>query len=160
VNNFCFLPVDGTRGGILLAARATRFSLQNPSLTHTISAKVSDATASASCIVTRVYGPHGDLEKKIFIKDLINLKQAALPNWLMFRDFNLIYKIQDKSNDMLDHSRMLKFRRALDHLEMNEIDLLGRKFTWASSHQAPTMTRIDRAFATASWEEYYAHPIV
>jgi endonuclease/exonuclease/phosphatase family metal-dependent hydrolase len=83
----------------------------------------------------------------------------VLPKWLILGDFNLIYKAQDKSSDRPNHRLMLKFRRALNHLEVKEIDLIGRKFTCTSSQQSPTMTRIDRAFATAEWEESYVHPI-
>jgi endonuclease/exonuclease/phosphatase family metal-dependent hydrolase len=105
-----------------------------------------------------VYGPQGDLEKKMFIRELRRLKQAVLPKWLLLGDLNLIYKAQDKNNGRLDQRLLLTFRRALNHLEVKEIELIGRKFTWTNSHESPTMTRIDRAFTTAEWEESYVHP--
>jgi exonuclease III len=158
-NNFFFLPADGTRGGILLATRAAVMNLQNPSISnHTISANVTDIRNNTTWIVTGVYGPQGDLEKKMFIRELRRIKQAVLPKWLLLGDFNLIYKVQDKNNDRLDQRLMLTFRRALNHLEVKEIELIGRKFTWTNSHESPTMTRIDRAFAIAEWEESYVHP--
>jgi hypothetical protein len=43
-----------------------------------------------------------------------------------------------------------RFRRALDHLEVKEIDLVGKKFTWSNNQASPTLTRIDIAFYTAA----------
>jgi hypothetical protein len=43
--------------------------------------------------------------------------------------FNLIYKMEDKNNGRINRSRMLRFRRALNFMDVNEIELIGRKFT-------------------------------
>jgi hypothetical protein len=78
-----------------------------------------------------VYGPQGDLENKMFIREL---KQYPLPpKWLIIGDFNLIYKDEDKSNGRLNKNLMLRFRRAINFLGIKEIQLVGRKFTWSSS---------------------------
>jgi hypothetical protein len=42
-------------------------------------------------------------------------------------DFNLILKAQDKNNGRVNRALMSRFRRALDHLEVKEIDLVGKK---------------------------------
>lgn len=55
---------------------------------------------------------------------------------------------------------MLRFRRALNHLEVKEINLADRKFTWSNGQANPTLTRIDRIFSTVAWEEIYADPII
>jgi hypothetical protein len=83
-----------------------------------------------------VYGPQGDLEKKMFIREIKQLKGSVLPQWLLLGDFNMIYKPQDKNNGNLNRSLMARFRRALNFLEVKEIDLVGRKFTW-SNNQSP-----------------------
>ena len=50
---------------------------------------------------------------------------------------------------------MERFRRAIDHLELKEVPLIGRKFTWTNSQKDPTMTRIDRAFITLGWDNMH-----
>jgi hypothetical protein len=55
---------------------------------------------------------------------------------------------------------MLRFRRALNHLEVREVQLVGRKYTWTNSQANSTMTRIDKAFYTLQWENLYANPVV
>jgi hypothetical protein len=50
---------------------------------------------------------------------------------------------------------MLRFRKAINHLEVKEIPLRGRKYTWSNGQNPPTITRIERAFCTPTWEEVY-----
>jgi hypothetical protein len=40
------------------------------------------------------------------------------------------------------------FRRTINHLEVNKIQLLERSFTWSNEQAVPTMARIDRVFTT------------
>jgi hypothetical protein len=190
--NYCFLPAEGTRGGILLSAKILVVKIQSHSMimkqitascqpraqegesfynlvvkiqsysitNHTISAQMFDERHNFSWTFTGVYGPQGELEKKMFIRELKNLKQTTLPSWLIFGDFNLIYKEEDKNNGRLNRRLMLRFRRALNHMGVKEIYLSGRKYTWTNSQQTPTMSRIDRAFCTPQWEQQFPDPIL
>jgi exonuclease III len=159
-NNF-FLPATGTRGGILLAAHEDNLTLQHPHVTtNTISASVLDVVHNASWMVTVVYGPQGELEKIMFIRELKEIKQAAKPQWLVLGDFNLIYKDQDKSNCRINDRLMLRFRRALNFMEVKEVELVGKQFTWSNNQQTPTMSCIDRVFCTPAWEDLYSNPIL
>jgi exonuclease III len=83
-NNYICLPAQGTRGGILIAANHAVAKLSNPSITnHNVSAIVHDLRCSNPWMVTGVYGPQGNLEKKMFIRELKHLKQGPWPEWLM-----------------------------------------------------------------------------
>lgn len=148
-NNFCFLPSCGASGGILIAAKNNILQVQNPLLTvNTISATLFDIKRQTSWMVTGVYGPQGDLEKKMFLRELRHLKRIATSRWLLIGDFNLIYKVEDKNNGRLNRRLVLHFRRTLNHLQVKEIPLAGRRFTWSNNQQEPTLSRIDRAFCS------------
>jgi exonuclease III len=74
-SNFFSLPADGSRGGIILAVNSSLLQLPDPVLFgHSISAKVFDLRFNRSWVATGVYGPQGDLEKKMFIRELKQLK--------------------------------------------------------------------------------------
>jgi hypothetical protein len=79
---------------------------------------------------------------------------------LMIGDFNLIFREEDKNNNRLNRNLMLQFRRAINHLEVKEIQLKGRKFTWSNGQQAPTMTNIDRAFCSPQLEDCFQNPVL
>jgi exonuclease III len=152
VNNFVYLPAIESRGGILIAARDDVCWLQHLSQTdHTITAAVTNQGSNTTWKISGVYGPQSEWDKKMFIRELRGIKQLVQSRWLLIRDFNLIYQDQDKNNNHLNRRMMNRFRRALNFLEVKEIELLGRQFTWSSNQQTPTLTRIDKALCTLAW---------
>jgi len=68
----------------------------------------------------------------------------------------MIYRAEDKSNDRLDRRCMRRFRAFIDAVELEELNLVGRRFTWSSEQDQPTLEWLDRVFATAGWLQ--AHP--
>jgi len=69
--------------------------------------------------------------------------------WLVIGDFNLIVTDEDKSNNNLNRRLMGEFRSTLNYLELKEINLRGRKYTWTND---TTQTRINRAFCSVHWD--------
>jgi hypothetical protein len=96
----------------------------------------------------------------MFIREITSLKQSSLQPWLIIGDFNLIYKDEDKSNGRLNRNMMARFKKALDHLEVKEIPLVGKKFTWSNGQDPPTFSRIDRAFCSPVWEQHFSNPVL
>jgi len=85
---------------------------------HTISASVIDSRLNVTWMITRVYGPQGEFDKKIFIRELRQLRQTTLPNWLILGYFNLMYQDADKSNSRVNRRLMLRFRACLVQLQL------------------------------------------
>jgi hypothetical protein len=50
---------------------------------------------------------------------------------------------------------MNRFQSCLDEIEMKEIHLHDRRYTWTSGTQNPTQTKIGHIFATKDWEFLY-----
>jgi hypothetical protein len=50
---------------------------------------------------------------------------------------------------------MARFRRALSSLELKELYLNGRRFTWSNERELPTLEKLDRVFSTVDWEILY-----
>jgi hypothetical protein len=67
-------------------------------------------------------------------------------------DFNLIYQAADKNNGCLSQHMMGPFRRFLNDLELLELHLHGRLFTWSNERTHPTLERIDKVFVSPDWE--------
>jgi hypothetical protein len=61
----------------------------------------------------------------------------------------------DKNNGRLHRGLMRRFREVIDDLQLDEIHLSGRLFTWSNGRDHPTMERLDRAFATVEWLQLY-----
>lgn len=115
----------------------------------TVSAKLEPTTSVEDWWITIVYGPQGDTDKIRFLHELRNIRVLFGERWLVIGDFNLILQAQDKSNNNLNRRLMGMFRNLVNVLELKELSLQGRRFTWSNN---TTQTRIDRAFCTAEWE--------
>lgn len=104
--------------------------------------------------LTVVYGPTRRAEKDAFLRHLRLSKPPDDTKWLLLGDFNLIYRAQDKNNN-LDLSLMRRFRRTLSYCELNEIHLQNRKYTWSNERRRPTLVRLDRFFCNQSWDLHF-----
>jgi len=63
-------------------------------------------------------------------------------------DFNMIYSSEDKNNDNVNRAMMGRFRRFVNDLELKEILLLGRRYTWSNERDSPTLVKLDRVLCT------------
>ena len=55
---------------------------------------------------------------------------------------------------------MGRFRRFLDEVEVKEIPLMGRKYTWSNERRSPTLVRLDRAFCCLGWESIFPDSVL
>lgn len=151
--NYFVLPASGTRGGMILAASDRFFVLSNCQATPgTISASVSMLNDRIAWTITCVYGPQGESEKVAFIEELRALSATTGRQWLLLGDFNLITKAADKSIANINCRLIGKFRGALDFMQLKELRMCGRRFTWSNKQANPVMTKIDHVFHSDDWD--------
>jgi hypothetical protein len=125
---------------------------------HTLSLKLQHQVAPSAWWITIVYGPQGDHEKLLFLQDLHSIRSGHVGPWVFCGDFNLIYKAEDKNNTCLNHRRLMGvFHSFLEELELSELHLQDRLYTWSNEHVHPTLSHIDHAFACSLWLGLYPH---
>ena len=105
--------------------------------------------------LTGVYGPQLDNEKTIFLSELRNIQTMVRPEWVLLGDFNMIRRAREKNKGSINRRVMRQFNNTIDDLHLLELDLTDRAFTWSNEQANPTMTRIDRFFATTEWHDLY-----
>jgi hypothetical protein len=74
------------------------------------------------------------------LDELMDVHASMLQQWCVVGFFNLIFKAVQKSNGRLNLRMMNKFRDILDTLELMEMQLSGRHYTWSSGTSSPTFT--------------------
>ena len=47
------------------------------------------------------------------------------------------------------------FNTIVESLDLREIELSGRKFTWANSLPVPTFEKLDNVLASVEWEQKF-----
>ena len=102
-----------------------------------------------------VYGPQGDDNELLFLQELRNIRTACQGPWLVLGDFNLITNTEDKNNGNINRAMMGRFRRLINDLELRDLPLHGRKFTWSNQQDTPTLVKLDRVLCSAEWEQLF-----
>ncbi|MCI16893.1 reverse transcriptase, partial [Trifolium medium] len=82
--------------------------------------------------------------------------------WCVIGDFNAVLHREERwgVNDITFHSssvEMVEFEAFVNHMELEDIPSLGRKFTWFHSNGI-SMSRIDRAMVSDEWINFWGYP--
>lgn len=67
---------------------------------------------------------------------------------LLGGDFNIIRGPVEKNKDSYDDRWPYLFNTVINSLDLKELELSGRKFTWALSLPEPTFERLDRVLVS------------
>jgi hypothetical protein len=151
--DYDFLPSIGAAGGILLAWSHDRWMVSDIARgCYTLSGHgMETGASSAPWWISVVYGPQLDADKIEFLDELLQFRDASPGPWFLCGDFNMIYRAQDKNNGRLDRRCMRRFRALLNRAHLDEIDMIGRRFTWSNERGQPPLELLDRMFATSDW---------
>ncbi|XP_066323685.1 uncharacterized protein [Miscanthus floridulus] len=128
---FC-LPAVGVAGGAVVSWRRDLWCATSPCARRfSVTTKLTPLNGHGEpWWLTNVYGPTARADKADFLQELRDVRASCPGPWLLCGDFNLIYKASDKNNGRLHHGLMRRFRNVIDDLQLEEIHLSGRLFTW------------------------------
>jgi hypothetical protein len=79
-------------------------------------------------------------------------EDAALP-LLVGADFNIIRRKEEKNNHNFNARWPFIFSAVIGRLDLRELVLSGRQFTWANRKEVPTFEKLDRVLASVSREK-------
>jgi hypothetical protein len=118
---------------------------------YSLNAKISGCSSLTPWWITVIYEPRADADKVAFLDELRQFGTTVSAPWMLCDDFNMIYRAQDKSNDRIDRRCLRRFRTFLNQAKLDEIFLVGRKYTWSNEQEQPTLVLLDRVFVTTDW---------
>lgn len=155
-DDFVALPASHTRGGVIVAWKGSVFRGSQVHLGQwSVTAKLEWIAGNHSCFLTSVYGPQDDNEKILFLEELAEIRGICGEVWLVAGDFNLIAAAADKNNSRVNRRLMNAFRNKINELELKELYLFGRRYTWSSEQQFPTLVKSDRVPVSTEWEDAF-----
>jgi endonuclease/exonuclease/phosphatase family metal-dependent hydrolase len=102
-----------------------------------------------------VYGAAQPEFKEKFLTKLVHEHAEKSLPLLIGGDFNIIRNPNEKNNDNYDDRWPFLFNAIINGLNLREIKMSGRKFTWASSNSVPTYEKLDRVLASMEWEQKF-----
>jgi hypothetical protein len=147
-----YLPAVETRGGILLAWNKSIVDIERVSYDDYVVTWEVIPRDNNRWWITTVYGPQTNEDKLRFLHELVERRSLCLGPWLLLGDFNMIMYAEEKNNDRLNIFMMTRLNKFVQEHEIKDLYLHGRRFTWISEREVPTLTRIDRAIASVDWD--------
>jgi hypothetical protein len=106
-------------------------------------------------VIVAVYGAAQDEHKAEFLAELVRLCENETLPLLVGGDFNIMRRKEDKNNDNFNSRWPFIFNAIIDSLDLRELGLSGRQFTWASRRQVPTFEKLDRILTSVDWEQKF-----
>jgi exonuclease III len=149
---FC-LPPHGRSGGILVGINSETIEVMNV-ITGDFSVRMhlKCKKDGFEWAFVPVYGAAQDALKPDFLAELVRMCEIQFLPILIGGDFNILRKKDEKNNDNFNARWPFVFNAIIESLNLREIALSGRQFTWASRRATPTYEKLDRILASVDWE--------
>jgi hypothetical protein len=94
-------------------------------------------------VLYSIYGPAQLQNKGAFLTELANTCSKENLSFLIGGDFTIMRKPEDKSIGDFDHKWPSLFNVVIESLDLKEITMTGRQYTWAGSGDNPTYEKLD-----------------
>ncbi|CAM0874536.1 unnamed protein product [Alopecurus aequalis] len=153
---FVYAPADGTRGGMLVAWKGTEFLTSNHHITPSfvlVEGLMLKSQTPASILT--VYGPQDTGQKLEFLQNLKSFAQSSLQPavpCIFAGYYNLIVQASDKSNSNFNRRTMAAFRNFINELQLKDLYLAGRRYTWSNEQAMAIMVKLDRVLFNDAWD--------
>jgi exonuclease III len=164
LNHFCanknfswnWSPTRGRAGGILLGINLEMFSVQNLVLDNFyVKIHLRNKMDSFEWGLVAVYGAAQNEEKNLFLQELVQASSGPSLPLLVGGDFNIIRNPRKKNNVRYDDRWAFLFNVVINSLDLREIALPERQFTWENNMPTPTFEKLDRILTSTDWELKY-----
>jgi exonuclease III len=101
------------------------------------------------------YSPAQDEHKESVLAELVNMCSHGNLPLLMCGDYNILRYPLEKNNDRYNARWSFLFNAVIDGLNLRELQMSGRKYTWANNLANPTFEKLDQVLLTTEWEEKF-----
>jgi hypothetical protein len=152
---FC-LPPHGRSGGILVGINSEVLSVRNVDAGEfCVKLHLRSKLDGFEWSFMAVYGAAQDVQKPPFLAELVRMCEKQTLPMLVGGDFNIIRSPQEKNNNNYNARWPFVFNAIIESLNLREIVLSGRQYTWASRRETPTYEKLDRVLASVDWEHKF-----
>jgi hypothetical protein len=127
------LPPQGRSGGILVGMNTA--SLQVKKVTngdYCVKFKIRSKQDGFEWLLIPVYGAAQEINKPEFLAELVRTYENETLPLLLGGDFNIIKRQEEKNNDNFNPRWPFILNAIIESLEVREIVMSGRQFTWAN----------------------------
>jgi hypothetical protein len=135
---YCLPPI-GRSGGILIGINSALLTVQRVVAgDRCVKFFVESKADHFRWALVAVYGAAQDEHKPEFLAELVRICEEEPLPILVGGDINIIRRKEEKNNDNFNTRWPFLFNAIIESLDLREIALSGRQFTWANRRVHPT----------------------
>ncbi|WJX91755.1 hypothetical protein P8452_73482 [Trifolium repens] len=162
--HWSFLPSEGNSGGILsIWGKPSSSLIFNFSGEGFVGVCLEWGAHKKVCFIVNVYSKC-DIADKRRLWDMLLMSKRGFGGgaWCVIGDFNAVLSRDERRGVTQSHFQspsleIVEFEAFVNNMELVDLDVLGRKFTWFHSN-GTTMSRIDRALVSNDWISVWGYP--
>jgi hypothetical protein len=149
-------PLNGRSGGMLLGVDLQIFYIGAiDEGDHYIKFYLCNKSDDFKWALVVVYGPAQPERKENFLAELVHMCSHEILPLLMGGDYNILRHPFEKNNDRYNNRWPFLFNAVIDGLNLKELQMSSRKYTWANNLATPTYEKLDQILITTEWEEKF-----
>ncbi|KAL7181638.1 hypothetical protein ACSBR1_040519 [Camellia fascicularis] len=146
---------EGLAGGLLCIWDPEVFQLKDCCCTRRFILLSGTLFNSFDCVLLNIYAPN-EVGNRAKLWDCLLKLKGEFPNpWCLCGDFNEIKSVGERKGCFRRDKGMREFNEFIEQCEVNDIPLLGRKYTWCNSITGDKWSRIDRVLVDPKWFEVF-----
>jgi exonuclease III len=154
LNSTIFSAANGSSGGMLIAWSDSLFNILGSSSTpNTVSVHLASTFNNSFFFVTNVYAPASPDLRPAFLDEIKSIDVPRGTPWMIAGDFNMIRYSHEKNNANFRLAEAEAFNQCVDDMNLIELPLIDRSYTWSNKRSTPTLERLDRVFINLAWDE-------
>ncbi|XP_028062045.1 uncharacterized protein LOC114265423 [Camellia sinensis] len=152
-DQMAYMAVDseGAAGGLLCVWNPQVFQLLDCCSNRNFIILSGTLFSNLACVIVNVYGPTDGASRKRLWETLKNLKKSFVAPWCLGGDFNEVRYASERAGCSHRSGGMKDFNEFIDSMEVCDLPMLGRKFTWCNSQEGAKWSRLDRFFLSPDW---------
>lgn len=107
------------------------------------------------CTIANVYGPCGVADRRSLRETLCNLRSHFTSPWCLGGDLNEVRNSEERQGCSNRDRGMRDLNKFIDDMELMDLQLLGRSFTWSNSQDEEKWSKIDRFILHLEWLDVF-----
>lgn len=154
IDEWKWLPSQGTSGGILFGCNSTKFRIVDCHLRKfSMDVLVECLVDNNNWVITVVYAPVDYSLKREFWQELQYSSGKTSNLWVLCGDFNAIRLRNEKSGTSFNIRLSTLFNHFVNSNSLVELKVPTRKYSWTNGTQSALL---DRFFVSLDWDDTYA----
>ena len=122
---------------------------------YSVSCRFKNCEDGFCWVFSGVYGPSVKVEREEFLSELGAIRGLWNEPWYVAGDFNVIRFPSERIRGGRLSPTMRRFSEVIEELELRDLPLQGRMFTWSGGLNNLLKSRIDRFLISEDWEAHF-----